>query len=49
MRLIAQEQAVTDRLREWREEMARSRKADDQPGETPKTHPGKLSPRGGRK
>jgi circadian clock protein KaiC len=33
---IAREQAVTDRLREQREEMARSRQADE-PGETPKT------------
>jgi circadian clock protein KaiC len=47
-RLIAQEQAVTDRLREGREEMGRSRKADE-PGETPKTRSRELTPRGGRK
>jgi circadian clock protein KaiC len=47
-RLIAQEQAVADRLREGREAMGRSRQADE-PGETPKTRSRKLTPRGGRK
>ena len=47
-RLIAQEQAVTDRLREGREEMGRSRQAGE-PGEIPKTRSRKLTPRGGRK
>jgi circadian clock protein KaiC len=45
---IAREQAVTDRLREQREEMARSRQADE-PGETPKTRSRKRTPRGDRK
>jgi len=46
--LIAQEWAVTDRLREEREVMGRSRQADE-PGETPKTRSRKLTPREGRK
>jgi len=46
--LIAQEWAVTDRLREEREAMGRSRQADE-PGETPKTRSRKLTPREGRK
>jgi circadian clock protein KaiC len=45
---IAREQAVTERLREQREEMARSRQADE-PGETPKTRSRKPTPRGVRK
>jgi circadian clock protein KaiC len=48
-RLIAQEQAVTDRLREGREEMGRSRRAADEPGETSKTRSRGLISRGGRK
>jgi circadian clock protein KaiC len=47
-RLIGQEQAATDRLREEREEMARSRKADES-AETPSTRSRKLTPQGGRK
>jgi circadian clock protein KaiC len=43
-RLIAQEQGVTDRLREEREEMGRSRQADA-PGVTPKAPSRKLAPR----
>jgi circadian clock protein KaiC len=47
-RLIAQEQAVTDRLAEEQEEMGRSRRADH-PGEPSKTRSRRLTPRGGRK
>jgi circadian clock protein KaiC len=47
-RLIAQEQGVTDRLREEREEMGRSRQADE-PSETPKARSRKPTPEGGRK
>jgi circadian clock protein KaiC len=47
-RLIAQEQGVTDRLREGREEMGRSRRADE-PSDTPKARSRKLAPRGDRK
>jgi hypothetical protein len=47
-RIVAQEQAVTDHLREAREEMGRSRQAD-QPGATSKTRSRRLTPRGGRK
>jgi circadian clock protein KaiC len=47
-RLIAQEQGVTDCLREQREEMRRSRQVDE-PGETPKARSRKLTPERGRK
>ncbi len=47
-RFIAQEQAVADRLPEGREEMGRSRQADE-PGETSKPRSRRLTPQGGRK
>ena len=46
-RLIAQEQAVTDRLAEEQEAMGRSRQADE-PGETSKSRVRRLTSRGGR-
>ena len=46
-RLIAQEQAVTDRLAEEQEAMGRSRQADE-PGETSKPRVRRLTSRGGR-
>jgi circadian clock protein KaiC len=46
-RLIAQEQAVIDRLAEEQEEMGRSRKAD-KPAETSKPRVRRLTSRGGR-
>jgi circadian clock protein KaiC len=46
-RRIAEEQGVADCLREWREEMGRSRQADE-PSETPKARSRKTIPEGGR-
>jgi circadian clock protein KaiC len=46
-RLIAQEQAVTDRLAEKQEAMGRSRQADE-PDKTPKTRSPRVTSRGGR-
>jgi circadian clock protein KaiC len=46
--LISQEQAAIDRTTLSREEMARSRKADD-PGETAKNGPRRVKPPGARK
>lgn len=46
--LIAQEQAVADRVRQSRDEMARSRKADE-PAETPSNRSRRMTPQGGRK
>ena len=45
--LIAQEQAAADRAGQNREQMARSRKAD-QPAETPGNHSRRMAPQGGR-
>jgi circadian clock protein KaiC len=46
--LIAQEQAATDRVRQNREEMARSRKGDEPDG-GPATRSRRMTPPGGRK
>ena len=46
--LIAQEQAAADRVRQNREEMARSRKADE-PAEAPGNRSRRMTPQGGRK
>jgi len=46
--LIAQEQAAADRVRQNREEMARSRKADE-PTEAPSNRSRRMTPQGGRK
>ena len=46
--LIAQEQAAADRAGQNREQMARSRKAD-QPAETPGNRSRRMTPQGGRK
>jgi circadian clock protein KaiC len=46
--LIAQEQAAADRVRQNREEMARSRKADE-PTEPPSNRSRRITPQGGRK
>ncbi len=46
--LIAQEQAAADRAGQDREEMARSRKADE-PAETPGSRSRRMTPQGGRK
>jgi circadian clock protein KaiC len=47
-RLIAQEQAATVRLGKERDEMGRSRQADD-PDKSPKAHSPRVTSRGGRK
>ena len=46
--LIAQEQAAADRAGQNREQMARSRKADE-PAETPGSRSRRMTPQGGRK